>query len=448
MENFLLKYITSKLSKILSLVFGIALLVILFALVDNFIGKFFVSNHRLIFYIFIIVFWILFWFWYRFRLPRNIKGKIGLIICVYAETEVEEKRLKNDFIAQLEKNLIAEQLHGLINVIVVKNHIAKKIKNAEYIKKINRKIKGHFYLFGTVKRRQDGQNSYFLNLDGAVFHAPLDLKTDNALLRDFLAVLPKQVSFYETFEFRGFQFSSQIVYLAVKYITGIAAYLSGDPSMALRLHKDLQSEFRKLAQTLPPNLEMINKRIPLFISDENLALARFYYMKSDIPNINKYLNEALKNNPNSYGAWALKAIKDFEIDNNPQEALKSMRVARKHSPGSIHEWRYSKAFLEFWLEKYKAALYECDRIAKSSYENEKLTIDDVESFNLKLLASNHFKPQLYFWLGFINYKKKKNLPEALKYFEGFKDHITQDMVLLKERANMYLGEIKQELEIK
>ena len=74
-------------------------------------------------------------------------------------------------------------------------------------------------------------------------------------------------------------------------------------------------------------------------------------------------------------------------------------------------------------------------------------VREVEEFNMNLKKRGLLKVQLYFWLGFLNYKKKNNLPEAFRYLEEFINKSTPEMETLVQKANSYLGEIRREMGI-
>lgn len=448
MEDFFLKYIVSKIHSAWSLVFGLVVGIFAFATIDGFLEKILPeAGARFSIYGILLLLWVLYWVHYRFCLPKNKKNKVGLVIAIYAESNHEEKRLKTDLISQLQKSISDQGFGGTINIIVVKNHISENIKDLKDVNNIHKKVRGHFYLYGKVKRRNDGQNTYFLDLDGMVVHRPIDVRLSSALAQDFIAVLPKQVSFFEAMEFKGFKFTTEIVYLAVKYITGVAAYLSGDPHLAIRLHTNLRDEFNNF-RPLPPNLQTIRDKSNLLLSDEELLIARSYYFKNDLTNTDLWLGKCFQTNPNNYGGFLLKAVKEFQIDKDPKAALQSIKSAKKYAKATS-EWRYSEAFLRFWTDDYPAAIKACEKINNTSYRGEEYTIAEVEAFNLDLLKDTNInKPQLYFWLGYINYKKKNNLPKSLEYFEEFEKKSTSAMATLKQKSSPYLREIRKTMGIK
>ncbi|HWU24659.1 MAG TPA: hypothetical protein VN086_02810, partial [Candidatus Paceibacterota bacterium] len=97
---------------------------------------------------------------------------------------------------------------------------------------------------------------------------------------------------------------------------------------------------------------------------------------------------------------------------------------------------------------YRMALKSCEAVLKT----DKSDLDDrvakeAEKFNLKLITDGKFKDQLYFWLGVLNYKQKRNYPQALEYFEIFLERATPPMRDLSAKANQYVQEIKNEIGI-
>jgi len=444
-----------KLPQIKTLIWGlvailgtIALLNELIIDIANFVG----FRIRPFLYPLFLLLWISYWTFNKFRLPRNQKDKIGIIIAIYSENEKERQELKADFVSKLKKNLQEEGVLNFSKVIFLKNHFAYKIKNSDKpkitLKKINKKIKGHFYVWGDIRKRADGEKGekYFINFQGYVVHKPISKNLSNNISIDFSKVLPKEINFLEQRSFKGFETSATIVHLAAKYIIGIAAFVSHDPRLALKLHNGLKDQFNKL-RPLPLHLQDIRNHIPLWISDETLWIAKWYFQENKINDTKNFLQKSLKENENNYGSWLFKAIIDFLIDNDPDEALKSIGKAERYAKNT-HEWRYSKAFLYFWKENYSEALKQCQKIKKLSYPTEIITLEEVRKFNLKLLSENKSKVQLYFWIGFLSYFKKDNLGDALQDFENFEKEANDKMAILKQKSTTYLQEIKQQMKIK
>lgn len=447
--EFYFKYIESNLSKVTALFAGAIFIILLSAGIDTWFGRLIIDvPTRFSIYGGLLFLWVCFWLFYKFKLPRNKKGKVGIVVAIHAETDNEEIRLKNDFLNKLSENINKEKFSEVVNIIPLRNHFSENLNEISKVLELHRKIKGHFYVYGQVKRRADGEKKYFLKLEGLVAHRPIQIKTSDVLKKEFISVLPKQISFLETFEFRGFEFTADIVYLAARYITGIAAYLSGDPILAHEFHNNLQKEFGKF-NPLPPHLQSIKNRIPALLSDEELLVAQRHYFRNETDKLKEWLDKSLISNPNNYGGWLLKAIVAFmpTIGNDPVTALESVKKAQRYAL-STHEWRYSRAFLFFWTGNYAEALRDCKNLKEKSYPNEFVTWKEVEDFNLQLLKTHSDKIQLYFWLGFINLIKKQNLPLAYDYFSKFEEGADSSMDLLKQKSSVYLSQITSEMKLK
>jgi len=223
--------------------------------------------------------WILLWLRYRYDLPRNKKNKVGIVIAISAENDTEEQRVRNDFIVRLAQRLKECKVNKIINLITIKNHQALRLNlsDKESVLAIHKKIGGHFYVYGMVRKRKDTQETYFLSLNGLVLHKPVDINVSKALSIDFRKVLPRQIAFLESLEFRGFIFSADMVYLAVRYVIGIAAFISGDPALAHDFHDNLQAEFNRF-RPLPPDIRTIRDRSTLLLSDEEFTIAKNLFL--------------------------------------------------------------------------------------------------------------------------------------------------------------------------
>lgn len=414
----------------------------------NFVG----FKIRPFLYPILLILWIGYWVVNKFHLPRNKKNKVGIVIAIYSENESERQKLKADFISKLKKDLQQEGILNFSEVIFLKNHFSNQIKESDNprteLETINKKIKAHFYVWGDVKKRPDGDEGekYFINFQGYVVHRKIPQSLSRAISVDFSKVLPKEVNFLENRSFRGFEASAIVVHLAAKYIIGIAAFVSHDPQLALRLHNGLKEQFNAF-RPLPPHLQDIRSRIPLLISDEKLWIAKWYFENNKIDEAKKFLYEAILENDNNYGAWLFKAMIDFLIDKNLDEAMRSINKAEKYAKNTF-EWRYSKAFLYFWKGEYQNALKICQKIKRQNYSGESTTLEEVRKFNLNLLSDADPKIQLYFWIGFLSFFKRVNLGDALQDFENFEKLASDSMRLLIQKSSAYLGEIKKKMEIK
>lgn len=419
-----------------------------FTATDPFLSQFLTEFvYRACFYLLILICFFSFWACNKWHLPRNKKGKVGIIIAIFTENEQDRIRLKSDFVRRLKDEFRKEGLLNLCEIIFLKNHFAEKIVESDNpsqtIDLINKKIKGHLYLWGKIVKRKDGEDEqkYFLEFKGRVFHAPIPVDLSNKMAKDFAKVLVKDQNFLESREFEGFRASTKNAHLATKYMIGIAAFVSSDPITALKMHKNLKEQFNSI-KPLPEALRPARDRIPLLISDELYWIALWHLENGRINDAKQNLSISLSENNKNYSSWILKSIIDFDIDKNIEESFKSLHKASSCSNGN-NIWLYNKAFLLFWKEDYKHALRACLKIRKNSFFGEVNILNNIKKFNLKKIDQYTNKGQLYFWIGYLSYFKEENLPEALNYFTKFEEVATPKMNELKQKSSAYLINIKK-----
>lgn len=420
----------------LALFGGVILLWASLIFIDRFLNLFILNPLiRLSIYIFLTLVWVFIWWRIRVYLPVNKKGYIGLIIAIRTENNKQKIRLKNDFTRKIKELVKDKGLSDTINIIFLNQLHTSKLTscidkgfskdNKRWIK-IRNKVKGHFYIYGDIKERKDVEEKYFLNLEAFVLHPPLQNQNHSRIKLDFMSIWAKKISFLEKLEFKGFEFSAELVFLAVLYITGLAALFSGDYFLAYELHKNLKTEFNKITP-LPPNLVKIKKQLSVLLAEECFLIARYKYdIDADLKSAETYLTKSLNYTNKNYGGFLLKAIIEFLSYSDPKKALSTINRAKSYSRED-GTWRYSQAFLLMHLEDFDKGVMAYDKIIKNSYYGEPYTLYQVYEFNRKFLENNPSHLQSLFIIGYLKYKKEKNYPEALGYFEKFKkDAIGKD----------------------
>lgn len=425
-----------------ALIAGILLLLVIFLAGDSFFNKYISVSHLRWVYVGVVALWCVYWFLNKFWIPKNNKKNTGVVICIHADSDEAEQSLKNDFITSVKKQIVNEQIGEIFNVIVIKNHLASKYNNFKEIYKLHKKVKGHIYIFGETKKRKNGKDQYFLSLDGMVLHRPVAQQVSQELSKDFLATLPKGINFNDEFAFAGFQVSADIVVKSVKYIVGLASFISGNPFLAIKLHTNLKSQIQATPQKLPGD-NIILSKIDDLLANEYAIVARYYFGKADQQNTRQNLTTSLGMRNNCYQALILESIVAFSWDNDPK---KSLSILKKCHGFSDPTWRYNEAFLHFWLGNYPSAIKQCEKIKK--HTNDLAVSQEVVQFNENILTSDDSRCALYFWLGFNYFYKQNNLPLALKNFELFEQKADVSMSSLRQKSSAWLIEIKRKMEIK
>ncbi len=412
-----------------------------FVFVDGFLRGYFPSEFIFLFYKLVLVLIMSGWLWWRHYFPRRKKDRIGIVIAIASDSP-EISNLKDDLVAKLSKNFENAKLSEMIDIIVLPNHHATEIKQKGDIDRFNKKVDGHFWVIGKARNR--GGKTY-LDLDGYVIHSPVGVKTKNIISRDFRSALPVRIEFSNNLTFQFSELTADHIYFTARFITSMAALVSGDPEVALTLLKALDIEI-SAPPAVPPNLAFIRSKIPILVSDSHITIAQYELTKGNTNRAKEELTASFVTNPKSYAAWVFRSLIEFSIDNNPREALLSTRRA-EFLGGYDSTWKYNKTFLLLWQSNYLDALKMCKHLSRHSFDGEENTLREVFEFNEALIKNGTAKPEIYFWLGFLHYKKKNNIPQALYYLEEFEKQADGTMKSLVDVAKGYLVEIRQQIGI-
>lgn len=433
--------IENKLHTFFALIIGILIIFSGIIASDNFFSKYINQSYLEWVYLSLLFIWLIFWLQNRYWIPKSNKKKTTLVLCIHADSHEAEQNLKKDFISSVKKQITSQNIAEIFDVIVIKNHIAEKYNNIKSIYKLHKRVRGNIYIFGDTKKRKNGDDQYFLSLDGLVLHRPVPIQVSQELSKDFLATLPKGINFKDDFAFAGFQVSADIVVKSVEYIIGIAAFISGNPFLATKVHTDLKIRINSSPQKSPAD-KLILTKLDELLSNEYAIIAAYYLGKGDKDKTNENVTLSLNLNQNCYRALIVQSIIFFSWESDPK---KSLSVLKKCHTNNDPTWRYNEAFLHFWLGNYPSALKQCEKIKK--YANDFFISQEVIDFNEAILANDNSKFALYFWLGFNYYYKQNNLPLALKSFELFEKQADTSALSLKQKSSPWLVEIKRQMNL-
>lgn len=422
-----------------SLIYVIIGLILIYASIDGFLTTYIEDKWiRLIVYTALILIWVGFWLYHRNNPSKNVKEKIGIVLCVKTENDKQKIRLKNDFVSRMWELIHSHNLDDLLNIIQLNEYHTEKLYNiiVKYNKlgindkvvqsrhpirkkwvKIGNKINGQFYIWGNIKERLDKESNYIFNLEGMVLHPPLNPNSINPFNKAFAMVWARRISFKESLETEGFIIAADVIMLGVKYIIGLAAFISKDAINALKIHEGLLNDFENY-KSLPPNLIEVRKELIINLIDECHVIARGYYIQNNEEKAKEYLNKSFKHDPNNYHGLALKSIFDFVFDKDPNEAIKTCYKAKKYAKKD-GTWKYNLAFLLMYLEKFEEALQWYKNIKNNFYENESVPLEEVYQFNRELISSNPLYIQSHFIIGYLKYNKSDNYPESLEHLTTF-----------------------------
>jgi len=380
------------------------------------------------------------WAFYVFHYPKRSKERLGVAVAIHVEKLEDSIFFKKDFLIPFKSKI--SDLNLPFDILVLKNHQSEKVETVEDARRILKKTRAHFCIWGSIKKRKNAPacEKYLFSLRGVVIHKPIQEVQKVLLRKEFNALLPNTMIFEEHLQFEVFEFRANQAVAALDYITGRAAFLSGDFNTAIHLHESLFQAIQS-GQSYPISKEILKNLLSLEY-DQKAGFE--FFNSSDRSAYIESVKKSLQYNQNNYGALLKRAIIEFDNGNgNAQTALKTIKEAKKHASGGYH-WLYSKAFLHFWLEQYDDALQSCEKLKEKSYGGEEITVQEVIKFNENLLKK-YTKPQLYYWLGFVSYVKHNNPSLADTYFQKFVETADDSMKDLTTRAQSYLANIKKEI---
>jgi len=427
---------------------------------------------RCIIYLLIIMAWFVVWYMIKEYYPKNKQNKIGIIVIITTENDKQKTRIKNDFIKGMIEIAKRNNYSDLLNIVCIEdykaikaneifnNHVSsyrsavvsdsvaryQSTKTYALFNKFLKITKGHLYIFGAIKERQDEGNKYYLSVDAYIKHRAIDINISNEISKDFQDIFPKEISFYEKLEFKGFQFASDIIFLASRYMIGVAAMISYDPFTAYTIHRGLHLDLQKY-DPQPPNIKHINEKLSNIITDELLQQSKYYYIiKKDYTAAKRLLEEADKINVNNYFIHIFKSFYSFEIDSDARRALEYCNQASTVANGNGN-WLYNQAFLHMYLEEFPAGYNDYKKIRESNFIEEILVLDECISFNEDYIKRNPLFYQSLFILGYLYYYKKSNLPLALEKFELFVNESNKKRKydFLRDKAISFISNIKKEM---
>ena len=161
--------------------------------------------------------------------PRHIpKSRIGIVIAIKAENEIEYIRLRNDFIKALVSHL--GRADQQITVLSLNEYHANRLlKNIRNIPFYHKKTNSRLLVYGSCcTRLQGGKPFYYLNINSSVHHLPIPIQLSKIIGEQMIEVLPQMHLIAVDNELIGFKLMSDYFSFVARYLLGISAYVSRD----------------------------------------------------------------------------------------------------------------------------------------------------------------------------------------------------------------------------
>lgn len=403
--------------------------------------------------------WILFWFW-KTRIPCGAKDKIVLVIAITAESKDQNTRMRNDFIKGVGDLIKRENIGNIIEVTELNdhhslhfsNHLKKYLlnksgkKEVKNFRKIVQKTNGDFFIFSDIKERKNNNiDRYVLSLNGIINHLDNQNKSiSNGITEGFKKLWHNSITFDKSLEIDGFQFTTESIFVAVRYSVGIATLAYGGitkTKISFGLFQGLDKDpFFFKVKPLPKNLLEMKNKVKEMKAFTSWILANLCLQEGNIEEAENYLKCSIET-LDTYQAQVTLSILEFS-KNNFRAALSATSKASKMANGD-GVWRYNKAFLFMRLGKFKDGIRVYKQIFKNNFPGEEITLGQVYDFNEnKFLKNNPDEIWSYFIMGYLKYRKEEKPISSIEYFEKFlKNPNSIKYPLLVEEAKTCLKEI-------
>lgn len=380
------------------------------------------------------------------RLPRTKRNKVGFVISMTSDDEAEAAKIRADLVVTLRRLIKDGRTGSSFQVIEVPQHHAETVLDSEDAQRLRLATRAHFLLYGRVRVRQvHGKPHHYIELDGVVTHQPVPLKVSGALAQEFTELLPRKVLISAENDLFAFNITSEWAELVAKYIIGCAAALSRDFNYAEKLYTEVLERLSKIKGDLPA-FEKLRERLPKRIAELYEARARIAYERwanTHDPAVVQELGEHLSHiDPDKYvtvNVLTLNAIFAFLSAKSVARAIEWLH--KVGGPSRDATWHLNVAFLVAYEDDLRGAIRHYRRALEQPMPAD--VIGKIEDFVYFVATTEEQKYQLYYCLGFFNWKVKRDLAQASKDFQMFLEK-RQDGRFAKEAklATKWLAQIE------
>lgn len=363
------------------------------------------------------------WLWTR-RLPKRKKGKVGFAVSLWCSDEEAACKVREDFVLSLQKLIKSGRTGSSFQFMEIPAYKAEKIVDPDDAQELRLKTKANFIIYGRVRRRRvDGSERYFLELDGLVAHKPISNDISQRIANEFSELLPRKVILAQENDLLSFQFASEWADVVAKYVIGISAAVSGDLHYAEKLFSDSLTRVQQISGDFPV-FTKLKERIPQRLAEIFQARAQHAYDmwkethdEAHIDNLGELLNQ--------YGVevetritpmmLTLSSIYHFLSDRNIDGSIDCLKQIPTESRDAV--WHFNQAF----LSAYQGDLRQAIRSYRKGMDFPITTdlITQVEDFLCLIVGQEPDKVQLHYCLGFFNWKIKCDYLQAANDFRKF-----------------------------
>lgn len=365
-----------------------------------------------------------YWMWDN-RVPEIPRGRVGLVLAITCDDDDHDRQVRADLIASLQTAVSADAAQTKFYLLDLPRHHAVTVQDYEAAYRMLQRARGHFMVFGTVRKRHVyGKPVHLVRLEGVVRHLPVAETVSQEISADFRATLPRRRQIPIENDAFEFEVTSEWTDVAARYVIGLAAMASGDLEYAEVLLRSVEERLR-LGPVSGAPLGHVSRRLPeRFVQLYEAwldVLYRSYYVSRDLSALRAavpVVERLLKRAPSSYSGLLLKGMMAFLLHRDLDAAKRSIGACRRIRDVA---WRYSLAFLYAYEGNMREARDQYREAFAGRLSDVTLPVQCEEFIGI-VLAQEPDKAQLHFCAAEINEFAKQDLAAAAREYRLFLEH--------------------------
>ncbi|MCW5969632.1 MAG: hypothetical protein KIT57_14075 [Blastocatellales bacterium] len=390
--------------------------------------------------------------WWFMHIPRVPKGKIGIGVAIAYENTEQAKTLRADFVNALKDLLLQSELRHKFYFVELPSALADQLDDRTRAGNVARRCKLMFMIYGRSRLRTMPEGAaYVLDLSGLVIHTLVDEWTQRQFGEDFNRVFPRRLIVASNNSLLECEFEAKRIDAVARYIIGVAFALGTYFENAETILLDVEARLKRLIDEQKEALLSVlysqtRQRLTEIYHGWLAILMNTYIVKRDQSMLSQaeiVVRRLREYDSDSYRAHQSAATAAFVLRRDKQTAMKEIRACKSINDAG---WQYSEAFLHAYDGDLDSA-YRSYRNAFDAPMEDPTFATQCEEFIQMILDEEPDRHWLYFCLGLINFRAKRDLIAAQKDFQYFIDRANQgrfntQINVIKEK---WLPEIEREL---
>lgn len=357
--------------------------------------------------------------------PKFKTNEVGLLLAIRSDSREAQDRIENDISTALIDSLRETNSTIPFNVQVLQQFHARNVVTDDAAIYYAGRTKARFALYGTLtKRKNKAEDHFVLHVEALVTHAPTTQENQNTLANEMKAILPLKTNIAAKHELEGLELTGRLFGLGAQYVMGVVLFLSGDIKASIRALDALSKKLKTSSATHNwLGAKQLNALAPQRLLDFQFSEinGQYFQWRSDhdparlqeIEAIFTQLPDRWKKDPRYLG---VRAVCHFVLHKNipaARDLLKKIGALDANFP----TWRYSLAFLDAYENNISSAKSQYMQAFRSDGTTD-ISLE-IEEFLLWIYETDRSKVQMLFFLGLINFHKKKDFASAARDFEAF-----------------------------